>query len=687
MKAHHPVLWTAPSPLAARLGLASADAARPALLRFDRDDFVEQLLATLAAAPREIAGFVARPETWRTPQAPGADLVERTPQPSRMRALAWLARRREPNAAVAAPAASATLVQQGQVREQPLKLYQPAHQRHYLVAAQLACGIAGLPDRAVAGGGREKLGFVIRRLLPAADDPTRREEYAFVKDAAGARWQRLAGDPAQLLADGEELLPLFPASFADDAPAAQGRARRLWLGSLPVGRREEYMTTRAERSPPGAPAGVAAEPSAVAARKEQFRLEVAEPWKNLVRTAVLALPRLNQGGSGAPSATQREAAAAALNAQLQAGAWLTLLDFADWLAVQLPGVWRVLKGEAAPGTLSGAARTLADWLRHADTAAGGSGFPFTAAPGAATASLADALVRVSAPRAREGLERATVLFPDANDAVDAAGAALGWPAFTQLLAGAFRRSDGVYEARGPHLVLPAPPAAEDPLPPATGAPALREAEQAAARIDRLVQMAVAALDATAPAADTPPLPFAVSLRDALATTAGDEGWFCVRHVFLRCDCGPLQPPLLSAASVEFQLASFFDPDAPARPVRIALPLDTTPAGLRKHPKNAALIVSDVLCGQVQRAKGLGLVDLVLSVLPWPLNKPLSLGGTGKCKSGGSVDIGMICSLSIPIVTLCALILLMVIVSLLDFIFRWLPWFVMCLPVPGLKGKK
>jgi hypothetical protein len=29
---------------------------------------------------------------------------------------------------------------------------------------------------------------------------------------------------------------------------------------------------------------------------------------------------------------------------------------------------------------------------------------------------------------------------------------------------------------------------------------------------------------------------------------------------------------------------------------------------------------------------------------------------------------------------------MIIVALLDFIFRWLPWFVMCFPVPGLKGK-
>jgi hypothetical protein len=47
---------------------------------------------------------------------------------------------------------------------------------------------------------------------------------------------------------------------------------------------------------------------------------------------------------------------------------------------------------------------------------------------------------------------------------------------------------------------------------------------------------------------------------------------------------------------------------------------------------------------------------------------------------------MICSLSIPIITLCALFLLIIMVSLLDIIFRWLPYFILCFPVPGLKAK-
>jgi hypothetical protein len=57
-----------------------------------------------------------------------------------------------------------------------------------------------------------------------------------------------------------------------------------------------------------------------------------------------------------------------------------------------------------------------------------------------------------------------------------------------------------------------------------------------------------------------------------------------------------------------------------------------------------------------------------------------------CKSKG-VQLGMICTFSIPIITICALILLMVIVLLFEFIFKWIPWFIVCFPLPGFKSKK
>jgi hypothetical protein len=198
-------------------------------------------------------------------------------------------------------------------------------------------------------------------------------------------------------------------------------------------------------------------------------------------------------------------------------------------------------------------------------------------------------------------------------------------------------------------------------------------------IDKLVALVVRALPVTT-AERTPAPPLAS--KPVLDTR---EGLFAIRCVYERLLCSPLSPHHLGAASPAtlppllgdlsapsvlseptetFQIAGFFDPDAPARPIRIALPIDTSPAGLRKFDKNTAFMISDVLCGQMQRLKGITFGDLVLSV-----------------------QLGMICTFSLPIITICALILLMVIVLLFDFIFKWIPLFIMCFPLPGFKAKK
>ncbi len=48
-------------------------------------------------------------------------------------------------------------------------------------------------------------------------------------------------------------------------------------------------------------------------------------------------------------------------------------------------------------------------------------------------------------------------------------------------------------------------------------------------------------------------------------------------------------------------------------------------------------------------------------------------------------IGMICSLSIPIITLCAFIVLMIFIQLLNLVFWWLPFLRICLPFPVRKN--
>jgi len=68
------------------------------------------------------------------------------------------------------------------------------------------------------------------------------------------------------------------------------------------------------------------------------------------------------------------------------------------------------------------------------------------------------------------------------------------------------------------------------------------------------------------------------------------------------NCPSLTQPLLSEPTASFQLAAYFDPDAPSRPIRIGLPVDTTPAGLRKFDRNTAFIMSDTLCARSRRPK-------------------------------------------------------------------------------------
>ena len=164
--------------------------------------------------------------------------------------------------------------------------------------------------------------------------------------------------------------------------------------------------------------------------------------------------------------------------------------------------------------------------------------------------------------------------------------------------------------------------------------------------------------------------------------------FVVRCVFERPNCGALFPPLVSHATCQLEMAPYFDPDAPARTVRIGMPLDITPAGLRKYKRNAMFLISDMLCGKLKRIKQLTLADLVLSVLPWPFHKDLpNIGKTGPCGKKDGPTLEMFCSLSIPIVTLCALILLLVMVNLFNVFFKWIPYLFVCFPLPGLKGKE
>jgi hypothetical protein len=666
------IQWVAPSPLWASAAGAGEEFVRgavrqPAVLRFATDTFMEDFLHLLEADPSALAGYLAEPETWRgpTPDPPPIEAAPRFLQKfSRMRLAAGraldststLARQRSLVARAAAGAAAGG---------PPLKLYQPAHLRYYLVAGCLVCRVPGLPDHAPDANREEKVGFVVRRLLQKEGEGGA-HEYAFVTTPRGSGWQKVTGAESAL-ADGEERLPLFPTSFDE----TDGRRRRLYAGMVPVGRREAYMgagevAANGNGSPPGA--------TKKTARKILFRTQIAEPWKSLIERAD-AVRRLKEGSDPKPSPADVLTAVKESREQMQTISWYVLLDFAKYLSDYLPNVWAVVieqKQESALAkphevNLHAALKNMtADAALK--TALANSVYP--------QSSVADSLLVALRKMAKEGwgekLERVAVGYDrQSPDAL--------WPNFL------FPLADPEQPAPLPDATItPAPTPSDEsgedvPLDPA-GTPQVVQDKQA--RVDNLVALVVRALPADE-GARAPSLPLAS--RPVMDTR---EGQFVIRFAYERPLCGPLDPPVLSGPTAQFQMAGFFDPDAPARPIRIALPIDTTPAGLRKFDKNTVFMISDALCGQIQRMRGITFGDLVLSVLPWPFHKDLSskVGKMEPCKSKG-VELGMMCTLSIPIITICALILLMVIVLLFDFIFRWIPLFIFCFPLPKFKAKR
>jgi hypothetical protein len=155
--------------------------------------------------------------------------------------------------------------------------------------------------------------------------------------------------------------------------------------------------------------------------------------------------------------------------------------------------------------------------------------------------------------------------------------------------------------------------------------------------------------------ETAPAPLKVP---KLGQKAGDL--YVLRYVYERPQCDPAHE-YVSQPTDPFELAPFFDPDAPGRPIRIALPVDVSIAGLRKFPRNVAFMMSTELRNKVS---GLN-KDMLKGSSPGP---------------DGTFTIGHICSFSIPIIALIAFILLMIIAILLNIIFWWLPLLKICFPL-------
>lgn len=663
---HDNVRWMAPHPLwlSPEQGLNGAPA-RPAILRFSTDTFMDEMVALTATRPEALPAWLAVPETWQDPSPePPRDGLSQTQPLSAARARATGLARLRGLVGGAAPKPPVTA-------GQDLKLYQPAQSRFYMVAAQLVCARPGLPDRRITAAKEEGARYVIRRLVPASGtsgefDPEAAnasgaplvEEYAFIpRGEGGGWWRRLAPEERGQLIPEEERQGLFPTSYN-----TEGRKRRLLLGTLPVARREVYVD--APLSAPDGTAPPSADPNGPSPRALLWQTEVTAPWTAL-REQAEVLQRVVIEDPSPPdlsvsAATLREEARAQLDdyrARAVHIGWLILADTRRFLQRHLPILWADLNGLPIPRSLTfGEAffRAVLNAIDASTELVDDFERDYPAYDTQVEGRFVDALLRMT----------------DADvDLIERADTAFEWP--TSAVTPNPDYPD--------FLWIPAHPGFSIDENNVLITNSNRSTPQT---LPDLVGLLETTVETALPDEPTAPVP-ALSAPPEVDRTA--EPWFTVRCVFERPNCVGFGAPVVSSPSAPFRMAAFFDPDAPARDIRIPMPLDLSPAGLRKFRKGAGFIVSDMFCGQFNRFKSVTLGDLVRSVLPWPLHKDLPGGAAEPCGKSTSSTFGLMISLSIPIVTICAFILMMIMVTLLDIVFRWLPYLLTVFRIQ-IKGK-
>lgn len=137
--------------------------------------------------------------------------------------------------------------------------------------------------------------------------------------------------------------------------------------------------------------------------------------------------------------------------------------------------------------------------------------------------------------------------------------------------------------------------------------------------------------------------------------------YCLR-AFVRVKRPDGCPPTLvwSKRSELFTIAPWYD-GAGLPPIKITLP---TLDAVKALKPNVAFAMPDTL----------------FSVLQKDAKKTLK----GEDSQGGGLGVSWICAFSIPIITICAFIVLNIFLSLFDLFFQWLLFIKICLPIPVPK---
>ena len=129
------------------------------------------------------------------------------------------------------------------------------------------------------------------------------------------------------------------------------------------------------------------------------------------------------------------------------------------------------------------------------------------------------------------------------------------------------------------------------------------------------------------------------------------------------------PPLLvwSEVSELFTIAPWHETgDQP--PVQVTLPNPFDRNVLRNLKPNVAFVMPDSLFNFLNNMDGAAILE-----------------GNGERPEDTGFELDWICGFNIPIITICAFILLFIILSLLNIIFWWLPFIKICIPFPKITS--
>lgn len=140
------------------------------------------------------------------------------------------------------------------------------------------------------------------------------------------------------------------------------------------------------------------------------------------------------------------------------------------------------------------------------------------------------------------------------------------------------------------------------------------------------------------------------------------GALYVARAFVRVKgCGECPPELLWSSPTEpFSIVPWYEPSG-APPVRVEMPEATLESLARLKPNVAFKVPASL--------------QSVLNGLQ--VKKPLDVSKG----DGGGTELAWLCGFNIPIITLCAFIVLSIFLSLLNIIFWWLPLVKICIPIP------